>query len=299
MSGHLAVELLSSYLDSEVSQAKLRLVEKHLDECSECRRTVAGLRAVSNGVRRLEAVAPPASLAASVERRVERASLEAAPGNRLEESLKRWMAQPVLAPVFAIVLALGAILYLFASGVAREEAGKTRLVIAAAPAESEREPLADRVAPHEGAGAAASGIGEAPSGAARQPAKAAAVSEEAEVKDETVTDTGVLEARGAMSRAAPARSAAPSADAEMAAALSVPAVPAGREIEGRRFFADGATWVESGLEDAIAEEVLDWRRLAESERAGLEGLRELGRVRVRIADRVVEVVYPEPEAPVD
>ncbi len=47
MSQHMAVELLSSYLDEEVTQAQLRLVEDHLSACSECRGTLAGLSSIA------------------------------------------------------------------------------------------------------------------------------------------------------------------------------------------------------------------------------------------------------------
>ena len=119
MSSHLAIELLSSYLDEEVTTRQLRLVEDHLDDCAECRSTLEGLRSVAQSVRRLESVAPPSTLGVATERRLRIAALEEARGLDIERSLGRWLKQPVLAPVFAIVLALAAILYLFAYGVAR------------------------------------------------------------------------------------------------------------------------------------------------------------------------------------
>lgn len=144
MSGHLAVELLSCYMDEETTPAQLRLVEGHLNDCTDCRQTLAGLRAVAAGVRRLEAVAPPPALAAAVERRVRLASLEQPSSFRLEESLRRWTGQPVLAPAFAIVMALGSILYLFAFGVEKGGRATTRLVVAAAPSEQESDSLGRR-----------------------------------------------------------------------------------------------------------------------------------------------------------
>jgi len=252
MSSHPAVELLSSYLDREVTRAELRLVEDHLESCGTCRRALAGLSAVSEGVRRLEAVAPPPTLSAEVERRVRLASRETSLSSRLESGVKRWLAQPVLAPVFAIILALGAILYLFAFGLSETERRGTRFVIAAAPsAEAELE------------------------------------SEDAPAADEpTAPPARGFEAgpRGALERAELGDAARKGSERW-------------REVAGRRFAAIGGVWVESGLEDREADEVLEWHGDAEGQRPEWAAFEELGRVRIEVENRVVEVVYPGRVAP--
>jgi len=238
MSRHLAVKLLSSYMDEEVTPAQLRLVEGHLSACTDCRRAIAGLRAVAAGVRRLEAAAPPPTLSAAVERRVRLASREEPGRFRLEDGLKRWVGQPVLAPAFAIILALGAILYLFAFGVSRSGPHTTRLVVAAAPVDEDTHSL-------------------------EKPA-------------EFRTDSEVP---------------APKTDLDPLGAAVGSATSEVRELAGRRFVQKDGIWVEVGLEGEPALEVLDLRLDSVRLEVELSAFRDLGRVRLRIDDRVVEVIY--------
>lgn len=292
MSGHPAVELLSGYLDAEVSPAELRRVEGHLSDCSECRRTVAGLRAVAEGVRRLEAVAPPATLAESVERGVRRVGLAEPRAARLEKNLRRWMAQPVLAPVFAIILALGAIVYLFAFGVARDESRGTRLVVASA---SREEPAVAETAPAGGS------VTEESADVVEQP-EPVVLEPEPPARSRVAgqrTRSPAAPVEGRSGGAPEAASSASAAEAQLAQSVVTAAADAAlgksvpdRELGGRRFVADGAIWVEVGLEGEIPDEIVAWRQVSERDASGLEAWRELGRVRVRLGGRVVEVVYP-------
>jgi anti-sigma factor RsiW len=295
MSAHPAVELLSGYLDAEVSPAELRRVEGHLSDCSECRRTVAGLRAVAEGVRRLEAVAPPATLAESVERRVRRVELAEPRGARLEENLRRWMAQPVLAPAFAIILALGAIVYLFAFGVARDESRGTRLVIASAPPE---EPAVAETGP------AGRVVAEGSAEVVEPPASISLESEDPArsrvARQRTRSSAAPVEGRSGAAQEAAASAAEPQlaesvVNAAADAALGKSVVY--RELAGRRFVAEGAIWVEVGLEGEIPDEIVTWPEVLDRDASELEVWRALGRVRVRLGGRVVEVVYPAFTAP--
>jgi len=54
-------ELLSAYIDGELSIEEVTLVEKHLRECSACTRDLETLRQTMNLVRQLPAVSPPRS----------------------------------------------------------------------------------------------------------------------------------------------------------------------------------------------------------------------------------------------
>ncbi|MFQ6000946.1 MAG: anti-sigma factor family protein [Anaerolineae bacterium] len=58
-------ELLSAYIDGELSVEKATLVEKHLRECSACTQDLETLRQTVNLVRQLPAVSPPRSFTIS------------------------------------------------------------------------------------------------------------------------------------------------------------------------------------------------------------------------------------------
>ena len=63
---------MSEYLDGEVSSWRRRRMEGHLVECNECRRLLAGLRAVLRGLHGLGAPdsPDPAHTAAAVRLRI-------------------------------------------------------------------------------------------------------------------------------------------------------------------------------------------------------------------------------------
>lgn len=127
MTVHATLEQLSSYVDAELRDHERHELERHLDECEDCRRRIAGLRRVVDRLRSLEQQAPPAELGYVVERRAA-ARGGRGHGDRLEESVRTLLLQPSLMPVFALVVALVIILYLFSFGVARQGAGTTRLI---------------------------------------------------------------------------------------------------------------------------------------------------------------------------
>lgn len=144
MTVHASLEQLSSYLDAELVERERVDVEEHLSECDGCRSRLAGLRGVVTRLESLDHQAPPADLAFLVERRVameaDRTGLRAA----LEETVKTFMLQPSLTPIFGLVVALALIFYLFSFGVAREQAGGTRLVVPPPVADSAPSPGATR-----------------------------------------------------------------------------------------------------------------------------------------------------------
>ncbi len=348
MSRHLAIELLSSYMDEEVTPAQLRLVEGHLSDCNDCRSTLAGLRAVAAGVRRLEAVAPPPTLSPAVERRARLASLEEPGWFRLEDGLKRWAGQPVLAPAFAIILALGAILYLFAFGVSKGGRHTTRLVVATAPSEEGTDSLgkhnelrADSEAPASEAiptdrdpvrPARTRAVSDLPATAAQAAGQAVDGRQELNSKLEPVLPE--VAARAEFTQIAESSESATSARVPPVGADRLPRSsekesPAGtgargevrglaamqlesvspvpgiakassgdgasevRELAGRTFVREEGIWVEVGLQGEPVVEILDLR--LDSTRLGIElsAFRGLERVRLRVDDRVVEVIYPE------
>lgn len=128
MTVHASLERLSSYLDAELAESQRHELEEHLTECSACRHRLAGLRSVAGQLRRLEQQAPPQELGFLVERQVAAERDRQTLGGRLEQTVKTFLVQPSLTPVFGLVVALALILYLFSFGVARRQEGGTRLV---------------------------------------------------------------------------------------------------------------------------------------------------------------------------
>lgn len=130
LTSHLSDELLSAYLDGELKETKAERVEQHLEACSGCRARVDGLRRVVRSLARLERAAPPPVLARRVERRI---ALEGRPSSMLERLENRLRVLPLDSPLvatFAVVLALGVIIYAFSHHVSHHR-GDVSLQMAA------------------------------------------------------------------------------------------------------------------------------------------------------------------------
>jgi HAMP domain-containing protein len=112
---HLRAEILSAYIDEELTTPELRLAEHHLGGCLDCRERLEGLRRVAGGLRSLERVAPPAVLEHGLRRHLAIDAKERGLRGRLEErSLAPRRLPTHFGLGFATVLAFAAILYLFA-----------------------------------------------------------------------------------------------------------------------------------------------------------------------------------------
>ncbi|MBV8202979.1 MAG: zf-HC2 domain-containing protein, partial [Acidobacteria bacterium] len=70
MSGHIASESLSAFVDGEAGPAEERQIAAHLAGCADCRSRLAAMRRLVGGLQRLAPAAPPADLAALVRSRV-------------------------------------------------------------------------------------------------------------------------------------------------------------------------------------------------------------------------------------
>lgn len=121
MTQHSTVEQLSIYLDDRLDEPERRRLEGHLAECEECRRRLAGMRRVVQGLERLDRTAPPPQLAHQVEQRILLEGGRQGLLERVERRLDVMMAQPSILPIFALVIALAAIVYLFAYGLERHQ----------------------------------------------------------------------------------------------------------------------------------------------------------------------------------
>ncbi len=128
MSGHAKAESLSRYLDAALPEAERRQMESHLERCPACRRRLAGLRRVVDGLGRLPVAAPPEDLAARVAREIHLRGRR----SRWRRLVEGGLPQPLLgAPpmhLLALILALGAIVYLFAHGLEMHQRRPTRIV---------------------------------------------------------------------------------------------------------------------------------------------------------------------------
>lgn len=129
MSRHATVEKLSEYLDDELTAAERGRVESHLEECGACRDHLAGLRRVVGRLEVLRRAAPPAHLGQQIEHRVRLETRRPRFQETLERGLDFFGSQSTLAPAFALVVALAAILYMFSWGVERYREPGTQIVI--------------------------------------------------------------------------------------------------------------------------------------------------------------------------
>ncbi|HVS62488.1 MAG TPA: zf-HC2 domain-containing protein [Thermoanaerobaculia bacterium] len=112
---HLPGEVLSAYIDEELTAPERREAEDHLGHCADCQDRLEGLRRVAGGLRSLERVAPPAMLEHGLRRHLAIDAKERGLRGRLEErSLAPRRLPTHFGLVFATVLAFAVILYLFA-----------------------------------------------------------------------------------------------------------------------------------------------------------------------------------------
>lgn len=121
MSQHSSVEQLSDYLDERLDEPGRLRLEEHLAQCRECRQRLAGMRRVVQGLERLERTAPPPYLAQQVEQQIRLEVGSEGLVEKVERRLGMLMAQPSMLPTFALVVALAAIVYLFAYGLERHQ----------------------------------------------------------------------------------------------------------------------------------------------------------------------------------
>lgn len=124
MSAHPDVEVLSTYLDRELDRQERHRVEGHLQGCEECRQVLSNLQRVVGDLRALERLAPPPHLGAHLLRLAAVDASRPTLIQRLEQSVARFSQQPTVAPVFALVVALILIIYLFSWGLHRQETGR-------------------------------------------------------------------------------------------------------------------------------------------------------------------------------
>lgn len=122
MIDHLTVETLSAHLDRELAPEERNRVEEHLGACSDCRRELDGLRRTVERLRDLERLAPPEIIGSQIRRRVALETEGARPG-RLRRRRFRIPVESSSLLTFSLVVALAAILYLFAGALEDRRTG--------------------------------------------------------------------------------------------------------------------------------------------------------------------------------
>ena len=111
---HAPVEMLSSYLDGELSRERRLRVERHLQGCEECRHRLEGLHRVVQRLEGLGRISPIPYLEQQVLQSAATREQEESLRDRLDRGaghlhIERW----VWMPTFGMVVALVTIIYLF------------------------------------------------------------------------------------------------------------------------------------------------------------------------------------------
>ena len=143
-SSHATVELLSAYLDQQLVGSEVSHLEDHLENCDECHDRLEGLRKIVASLHRIDDVDPPAELEMAVARRIALAGESSSVLDSFETQLSVFNRQSNILPLFAIVIALGVFMYLFAVAVDKHQNQRIP-VIFGTPGSAETQQEADRV----------------------------------------------------------------------------------------------------------------------------------------------------------
>ena len=129
MRHEVTVELLSRYLDGDLGPAERRHAESLMTEDPEALAIYEGLQQVRGSLGQLADAEPPAHLGVLVRRRVALAAEDSGLWQRVDLRLRRFLVEPAMLPAFAVVLALGAMVYVLASGLDRFERGREPVIL--------------------------------------------------------------------------------------------------------------------------------------------------------------------------
>lgn len=132
MTHEATVELLSRYLDGDLSATERERVDVLIESDDAVREIYEGLSRVRGSLAQLAEAAPPSHLGATVQHRVALEAEEAGLWSQVDRGLRRVLA-PATLPVFAVVLALAAMLYVLSHGLARFERPREPLFLPAPP----------------------------------------------------------------------------------------------------------------------------------------------------------------------
>lgn len=130
MKREATVELLSRFLDGEVTPKERARVVDWLENDRGVREIYEGLSRVRGSLKQLADTPAPAHLGVLVQRRV---ALETETSNlwsRVDRRLRSWPLGPAILTPFTVVLALAAMLYVLANGLARFERAREPVFVA-------------------------------------------------------------------------------------------------------------------------------------------------------------------------
>lgn len=122
---HLTVDELSAYLDEELLAPERLGVETHLEDCTDCRERLDGLRSVALGLRSVERLSPPPLLEHSLKRQLSLVDREE-PAWRRAPVVGRLQSNLLL--LFALVIALALMVALFSDALSRVGHGGSTIV---------------------------------------------------------------------------------------------------------------------------------------------------------------------------
>jgi anti-sigma factor RsiW len=131
---HASLEVLSSYLDEELTGDRRQRIDRHLRQCEECRHRLEGLHGVVRQLEGLARISPAPHLEQRVLRDAAASARRESLLDRLERAasrvhIERW----VWLPTFGIVIALGSIIYLLSWGIERQTRGLPVILDAGSP----------------------------------------------------------------------------------------------------------------------------------------------------------------------
>lgn len=101
---------MADYLEGDLTLNRRALYDAHLDECAECAREIAEMRATIAALRRMPDVEPPPLFVEDVMRRVRLGEADASWLDRVREWTAAAFAPRILAPVSAAMLVGGLVL---------------------------------------------------------------------------------------------------------------------------------------------------------------------------------------------
>ena len=281
---HPDTELLSSYLDSELSASEAGRLQEHLRACASCAERLGALRHTVSRLRTLARPVPPAAIVEELRARLPGARRPPAWRQRFERVLREGLVlQPAVATGFALIVGLAVAVYFHSHRV--QPRRPTTLVVAPVEVEESPPPQPVPEVPAPAPPAAAAPLPASPR-AQTAPGADAAAKSAAQVSPPPDAAGEVGRARQSPAALLSARRLGP---------------PLEQRAAGRTFELREGVWVEIGLDPAATV-----RRVAAASTLGLELVERFpelapmlrtGAVRLAVDGRVLEIERPPAELP--
>lgn len=123
----VSLDFLSAYLDRELETSEKAELELHLAGCDRCQNHLEGLRSVVGGLRSMDRLQAPSLIEESLRYEI---SIQAQRRSALWKRLDR-LGRPksMTGPLFAMVLALSAIVVMYSIGLERATQPQTEVIV--------------------------------------------------------------------------------------------------------------------------------------------------------------------------